>query len=146
MSHASTSLPSSHRSGRAGLAVVLAAAGWAILVPYLGPAWELTARVPTRVEVVDHVVPGALAAIAAAVGLARRGRAGRASPDMVVLAASTLAVLAGFWATVTHVPVLPVAAAGEISWPAALLHVSAGPPLLAASLVLLLRETRQATG
>ena len=128
------------------MAVVLAAAGWAIVVPYLGPAWELTARVPARVEVVDHVLPGSLAAIAAVVGLGRRGRLAKASPDAAVIAASALAVLAGFWATATHVPVLPVAAGGYISWPAALLHVSAGPPLLAASLVLLLRETRQATG
>jgi hypothetical protein len=63
-----------------------------------------------------------------------------------VVAASALAVLAGFWITATHVPVLPVAVEGELSWPAALLHASAGPPLLAASLVLLLRETRQAAG
>ncbi len=139
----------SHRSsprGRAAAAVVLAAAGWAILVPYLGPAWELTARVPALVEVVDHVLPGALAAIAAAVGLARRVRFSKASPDAAVVAASALAVLAGFWTTATHVPVLPVAADGDISWPAALLHASAGPPLLVASLVLLLRETRQAAG
>ncbi len=138
----------SHRSsprGRAAAAVVLAAAGWAILVPYLGPAWELTARVPARVEVVDHVLPGALAAIAAAVGLARRVRFSKASPDAAIVAAS-VAVLAGFWTTATHVPVLPVAANGDLSWPAALLHVSAGPPLLVASLVLLLRETRQAAG
>jgi hypothetical protein len=125
---------------------VALAAGWAILAPYLGPAWELTARVPARVEVVDHVVPGALAAIAAVVGLARRGRSAKASPDAAVVAASALAVLAGFWTTATHVPVLPLAADGELSWPAALLHASAGPPLLAASLVLLLRETRRATG
>ena len=65
-------------------------------------------------------------------------------PDAALVAASALAVLAGFWATATHVPVVPVAAEGELSWPAALLHVSAGPPLLAASLVLLVREMRQA--
>lgn len=124
--------------------MVLAAAGWAIVAPYLGPAWELTARVPARVEVVDHVLPGALAAIAAAVCLARRGRDAVASPDAAVVAATALAVLAGFWTTVTHLPVLPVAADGEISWPAALLHTSAGPPLLAASLALFIRKTRQA--
>ena len=125
---------------------MLAAAGWAILVPYLGPAWELTAIVPARVELVDHAVPGALAAIAAASCLARRGRDAITPPDAAVAAASALAVLAGFWTTATHVPVLPLAADGALSWPAALLHASAGPPLLVASLVLLLRETRQAAG
>ena len=114
-------------------------------MPYLGPAWELTASVPARVEIVDHVIPGALAALAAALCLARRGRGGpTAAPDAAVVAASALALLAGFWTTATHVPVLPVAADGQLSWPAALLHASAGPPMLVASLFLLLRETRQA--
>ena len=144
MSRAQPSHQSSWRRGRVIAAAVLAAAGWAIVVPYLGPAWELTAMVPARVEVVDHVVPGALAALAAALCLARGGRDPEAGPDAVAVAAGALAVLTGFWTTATHVPVLPVAADGELSWAAALLHVSAGPPLLAASLALLVRETRQA--
>ena len=143
MSRAQPSHQSSWRRGRVIAAAVLAAAGWAIVVPYLGPAWELTAMVPARVEVVDHVVPGALAALAAAVCLARSGRGRTAGPDPATVAAGALALLAGFWTTATHVPVLPVAADGELSWPAALLHGSAGPPLLAASFALLLRETRQ---
>ena len=143
MSRANPSHQPSGHNGRAAAGALLAAAGWAIVVPYLGPAWELTASVPARVEVVDHVVPGALAALAAALCLARRGRDPRAAPDAAAVAASSLALLAGFWTTATHVPVLPVAADGELSWPAALLHASAGPPVLVASLFLLLRETRQ---
>jgi hypothetical protein len=112
--------------------VVLAAAGWAVLVPYLGPAWELTVRVPARVELVDHVLPGAMAQVAAALCLVRRRRGAMTPPDTAVVAASALAVLAGFWTTATHVSVLFVAADGALSWPAALLHASAGPPLLAA--------------
>ena len=146
MSRADPIPPSSQSSGRAAAWAVLAAAGWAMLVPDLGPAWELTSRVPARVEFVDHVVPGALAALAAALCLFRGGGDATAPPDAAVVVASALAVLAGFWTTATHVPVLPIAAGGDLSWPAALLHASAGPPLLAASLVLLLRETRQATG
>jgi hypothetical protein len=125
---------------------LLAAAAWAMLVPYLGSAWELTVGVPTRVEVVDHVLPGALAALAGAFCLARRGRDPAIAPEPPVVLASALAVLAGFWTTATHVSVLFVAADGGLSWAAAVLHASAGPPVLAASLALLLREQRGCPG
>ncbi|MBA3421770.1 MAG: hypothetical protein H0U12_07745, partial [Thermoleophilaceae bacterium] len=106
MSQTNPTHRSSRRSDRAAAAVVLAAAGWAILVPYLGPAWELTVRVPARVELVDHALPGALAAIAAALCLVRRRRGAMTPSDTAVVAASALAVLAGFWTTATHVSVL----------------------------------------
>ncbi|MBA3620137.1 MAG: hypothetical protein H0W56_11215, partial [Acidothermales bacterium] len=67
-------------------------------------------------------------------------------PEPSVVLASALAVLAGFWTTATHVSVLFVAADGGLSWAAAVLHASAGPPVLAASLALLLREQRGCPG
>ena len=125
------------RPGGLRPALLAAAGAWAMVPPYLGPAIGLDLDVAARVEVVDHVVPGAvaLAASAAILALGRRGRGPESLPGLVAAGA---AFLAGFWITSTHVPLPIEAAEGTTGWGPALLHFSAGPPVVALSLWLLL--------
>jgi len=92
----------------------LVVAAWAALPPYAGPSLVLD---PT-VEVVDHVLPAlvVLAVCVTVLAFRRRATAG------ALFAAGLLVVLAGFWMTVTHVPLLAQAARGEVSWAAATWH------------------------
>lgn len=85
---------------------------WAAVVPY---AFEL--GVAARLEVLDHVVP-AVAAMAGGIGHANGMR----------LAGATVVFLSGVFITATHLPLLWDASASQAR---ALLHVSAGPPVLA---------------
>jgi hypothetical protein len=48
--------------------------------------------------------------------------------------------LTGLWITATHVPLIPDALEGLAPWGAVLLHLSAGPPILALGLWMLLRS------
>lgn len=118
--------------------LILCALGlWAAAVPYLGPPLGFELDVADRVEVVDHVVPGAVVLVAC-LGVLAYSRAGRGSADDVApLAGIGLALLAGFWVTATHVPLIAEAARGESPWGATLWHNSAGLPLLLVAGVLL---------
>jgi hypothetical protein len=114
-------------------AAALAALGaWTVAVPYLDAALGLEVDVEQRVEVVDHVVPGA---VAAAVGLAlallarRRPLAGTPA----AIAGGGVAALAGFWVLATHVPLVADALRAEESVGAALWHASTALPLLVLS-------------
>ena len=111
-----------------------ALAGWAIAVPWLARAMGLGLEVPGRLEVVDHVVPGVVV-LACVVVLARIRTGG-----LRRLGASSAAVLAGLWITATHAVLVPEALDGVSPWGPALLHLSAGPPVVAAALWILLRE------
>ena len=115
-------------------AAALAAIGaWTVVVPYLGHVLGLGVDVPSRVEVVDHVVPGVIvAAVAGGVWtLATRRPVGGTLP--VVLGGS-VCFLAGFWVLATHVPLVADAADGQESWAAALWHASTALPIVAMSL------------
>ena len=106
---------------------------WAMLVPWVAEAVGAELDVATRLEVVDHVVPGTLVlACCAVVAIARPG-------ELVRLGAFGAAALAGFWITATHAVLLPEAVDGITPWPAALLHLSAGPPVTVLALWALLR-------
>lgn len=130
--------PARREPGRTSVVLLAALACWTIAVPYLGNAIGLDLQVAALTEIVDHVVPGAVALAAAGVLLVLRD-ADRPAAEVLVLVAAGLAFLAGFWVTSTHVPLLLEAARHESPWGAAIWHSSAGLPLAAAALRLLLR-------
>ena len=122
---------------RAPLALA-ALALWASAVPWLGRALDLEVDVPARLEVIDHVIPGAVVLACAAL-LARVTR--RDDPgDVRRFSACAVAALAGAWITATHVTLVPEALDGVTGWGPALLHLSAGPPIVVLAMVLLLTE------
>jgi hypothetical protein len=114
----------------------MACAAWAVVVPYVADALGLELDVAASTEVIDHVVPGVLAAGLGAVLFGDARRAGQ----LPWLLAAGAAFLTGFWITATHVPLLLEAADGASPWGASLVHLSAGPPVaLVAGRMLLLR-------
>jgi len=122
-------------------AAALAATGaWTVLVPFLGRALDLTVDVAFKVEVVDHVIPGAVTAIAAGLLLiiARRGPL---AGNRIALLTSGVCFLAGFWVFATHAPLVADAVGGDQSWDAAIWHSVASLPLVGLSLWCVLRST-----
>lgn len=102
-------------------------AAWAVAAPYVARAAGLRLDVPARLEIADHVVPGLLVLACCVVAL-------RAWPGTLRwLLAAGVALLAGLWITVTHVPLIPEALDGVTPWGAALMHLSAGPPVALAA-------------
>lgn len=133
--------PADHRTAPREARLVhalLGLAAWAVAVPWLGRALGLELDVSTRLEVIDHVVPGVLILACGATILARPG--GAAPGSLPWLVASAAASLAGLWIVTTHVPLLPQALDGEAPWGAALLHLSAGLPIVVAVWMLLLPD------
>ncbi len=114
---------------------------WATGVPWLARAVGLELDVATRLEVVDHVVPGVVMLAGAAVLATRAGVAG----DRVWMGAGGIAFLTGLWITATHVPLIPAAVDGLAPWGTALLHLSAGPPILVLGVWMLLRPQDSAS-
>jgi len=120
--------------------VLLAAlAAWAVAVPWLARAVGLPLDVATRLEVVDHVVPGLLVLVCC--GLLLHPRTGGSSGSLPRLAMIGIGVLAGLWITATHAPLLPEAIDGASPWGPALIHLSAGPPVTVAALWMLLTDS-----
>jgi len=118
------------RPREAQWAAILAATGaWTAIVPYLGKALGLVVNVPSRVEFVDHVVPGA---IIVATGLYMHRLAGRRAlaGERNALFAAGLSFLAGFWVLATHVPLLQDASEALASWEAAIWHSIAALPIV----------------
>jgi hypothetical protein len=123
-------------SSQARWATALAGlAAWAIAVPWLAAAVGFELDVATRLEIADHVIPGLVMLAAAALLALRGGPPG----SRVWLGVGAVAFLTGLWITATHVPLIPDALEGVAPWGAALLHLSAGPPILALGLWMLLR-------
>jgi hypothetical protein len=120
--------------------LLAAIGGFTAVTPYLAGAVGLDVDVAASVEVVDHVVPG-LTVVGAAIAVLALGRR---TGDAQVLGAAMVALLAGLWVTASHAPLLADAADGDVGWGAALLHVAAGPPLLALSALLAARAYRSA--
>lgn len=105
----------------AGLVLLAVVAG---LAPYTGPLFGFVLLTRPLVEVVDHVVPAGAVVAVAGYGIASA---------RLPLWAALVAVLAGFWMTATHVPLLAQAADGGIDLPTALWHSVPGIVLLLAA-------------
>lgn len=116
------------------LATVAAAS---ILPPYVGPLVGLELEVSSSLEVIDHVVPGVLATVAALIALrfVRRGE----GDGIGALITFAVCALAGLFATVTHVPLVLRAGGEQEPVGSVILHSTPGPVLLVLALVLLLR-------
>ncbi|MGH2841536.1 MAG: hypothetical protein ACRDKY_12010 [Solirubrobacteraceae bacterium] len=111
-------------------ALMLAAIGaWTAIVPYLARALGLEVNVPALVEVVDHVVPGAVV-VAAGLYLHRAARRRTLARERFALPAAGVAFLAGFWGLATHVPLLQDASRSDVTWEAALFHFAAALPIV----------------
>jgi hypothetical protein len=138
MEDASTAAtPAAHRARRRALALG-ALAAWAIAVPWIARVLGLELGVPTRLEVIDHVVPGVVVLVCCA-ALAHPTAAGPAG-SLPWLGIAGIACLSGVWITATHAILLPEAIDGVSPWGAALLHLSAGPPIAVLALSMLLAD------
>ena len=138
MEHAST-VGARRASDERRRAIALAAlAAWATAVPWLARALGLELDVPTRLEIADHVVPGVI--VLGGCALLLRSAADPAPGGLLRLGVLAVACLAGFWITATHAVLLPEAIDGSSPWGAALLHLSAGPPVTLLSLWMLLAD------
>lgn len=121
-------------------ATLLAAIGaWTIAVPFLATALGLDVNVEAIVEVVDHVVPGAIV-LAAALHLRRLARRRRLAGEPTSLLASGVAFLAGFWVLATHVPLWGDAAGSAVSWEAAIWHSLSALPIVGLAIWFVLRS------
>jgi len=138
-------LPVRERDGRRRATapwIILAALGaWAIAVPYLGPELGLRLDVASKLEFVDHVVPGTIAILSGTLLAALWARGADAS-DWVSLAAAGASFLAGVWMVSTHAPLISDAARGAAEWGPTLLHNSPGFPIALLALWLLFRALR----
>jgi len=129
--------PLSRESQRAALLAGIGA--WTAIVPYLGELIGLVVKVPARVEVVDHVIPGLLV-VAAALYLRRlAGRRPLAGAGAALLAAG-VSFLAGFWVLATHLPLLQDASEELVSWEAAIWHSIAALPIVGLACWFVLRS------
>ena len=121
-------------------AALVAIGAWTIVVPYLGRALGLDVKVPARVEVVDHVIPGAIVMLGG-LYLLRAARRGALGGDPFALLAAGACFLCGFWVLVTHLPLVGDAADARIGWDAAIWHSIAALPVVGLALWCVLRAT-----
>ena len=129
--------------GRRTAAIGLALLGLlAIATPYADGLVGVEVPVAARVEIVDHVLPGALVAVAGLFDATRSTGAAEPSDGGVLLAALAGAFLAGLWMTSSHVPLLLDAADDKVAWDGALFHAAVGPPLALLALLLVAIELR----
>lgn len=111
------------------LALVIGALGaWSIAVPYVGNAIGFDINVAAKLEVVDHVIPGVIAAITAMYAY-RKLRAGATAETFPYLIAVGVSLLAGLWITATHIPLLVEASRKTVEWAPALWHSLPGMPI-----------------
>jgi len=129
------------RRNRTGTAL-LALGAWTVAIPYIARPLGLGVDVASRIEIVDHVVPGALVAGLGA-WLARRPPQ---APGMADLVAAGVCFLAGFWVLATHVPLVADAARGSESWGAAVWHASTAPVIVVLTLITIFRSGPAASG
>jgi len=129
----------------ARLLALLVLGAWSIVVPYVGPAVGLRLDVRPTVEIVDHVVPGAVV-LAAGMSLLLILRSATSRPSsLLVPALAGVAFLAGFWMLSTHVPLLVQSGRDLAPWGAAF-HKTPGAAVTALSLWLLLLQLRGGEG
>ncbi len=121
------------------LIALIAVAAYSMLPPYLGPLIGLELDVAASVEVIDHVIPGALAIAAGGLALsfARRGE----TDSIRALSALGVCALCALMQTVSHIPLVLEAGEPQAPVDSVILHSSPGPVLLALSVLLLLRPS-----
>lgn len=120
--------------------VALAALGaWTIILPYLGRAIGLVVDVASKVEIVDHVIPGVLVATIGSYLAINAHR--KAPPGLSRTIGGAICFLAGFWIFATHVPLVADAADGRAAWGATVWHASTALPIVGLSLWILLRDS-----
>ncbi len=90
----------------------------------MGPALATA----SRVEFADHVVPAIV--IVAIAGFALWSSSRRVDPTLVFLGGLSI-LLAGFWMTATHVPLVLQARRGDAPWGATVYHSLPGLAVLA---------------
>lgn len=110
---------------------MVAAIAWAMAVPYVAEAVGLRLEVERRIEVIDHVIPGLVAAFGA-FALARG----------LELPGSALIFLSGLFITTAHAPLIPDMSTGVAAVAPATLHLTAGPPILLMGVRFLVRSLR----
>lgn len=113
---------------------LIALAAWAMTVPWIADALGQGLDVPDRLEIVDHVVPGVVVLGACGVLLLSD------AASLTRLAAGGVACLAGVWITAAHAVLVTEAIDGVSPWGAALLHLSAGPPITIVAAWMLLAD------
>lgn len=104
------------------------AGAWALLPPYTGPALNTAARV----EFADHVVPGVAVVAISALALVVARRPGA---DRFLFGAGLGVILAGFWMTATHLPLLLQATRAQAPWGATVYHSLPGLAVLVLGVV-----------
>lgn len=121
-------------------ATLLAAIGaWTAVVPFIGNALGLDVNVRTRVEIVDHTIPGLIVVAAALYLRTLAGRRALAGESPALFAAG-VCFLAGFWVFATHVPLVNDAANSRLPWDAAIWHSIAALPVVALAVWFVLRS------
>lgn len=120
--------PAPRLAGTSGDVRNLAVAGlvvgaWAVVPPYVGPALATA----SRVEFADHVVPAIV--IVAIAGFALWSSSRRCDPTLMFLGGLSI-LLAGFWMTATHVPLVLQARRGGAPWGATVYHSLPGLAVL----------------
>jgi hypothetical protein len=128
-----------HPTERRGTATLAAIGAWTVIVPFLGNALGLEVNVATIVEVVDHVIPGAIV-LAVGLLLHARARRGPLASDRTALLVAGIGFLAGFWVLATHLPLVGDAARSELPWDAAIWHTIAALPIVGLALWCVVRS------
>lgn len=109
--------------------LLAAIAAWTMVVPFLGTALGLDVDVSLLVEVVDHVIPGAVIVLAG-LALHRIARRRPLAGERFALLAAGVAFLAGFWVLATHLPLVSDAADAQVTWGAAIWHSITALPIV----------------
>lgn len=115
-----------------------------MLPPYLGPSLGLELDVRPDIEVVDHVLPGAVVALCAGLAALRSRLHPSARPGVLGLVLPAGAFLAGLWQTATHAPLVAEAGGSQAPWGAVLLHSTTGPVIALLALWLTVQASADA--
>lgn len=121
---------------RATLRQALPWVGLVISLLALLPPYTRDLNTEMRVEVADHVVPGAILLAVSAAMVARSRQAGNGG-ETFPLVAGMVVLLAGLWMTATHIPLVNQARRGEneVSYLDAAWHTVPGVVVLVLGLV-----------
>lgn len=118
--------------------------GLSMLPPYVGPPLGLDLDVASDVELVDHVLPGAVVMLCGTLGTVLARRRPAAQAGLPGLALYSGAFLAGLFETATHVPLVLDAGGPLTPWGPVLLHSVPAPVITALALWLTIGAAKTA--